>query len=81
MKEADIAEQSHNSHYVPEPELFHRVFPFHAVLDEDLSIVQVCARHVSVALQPRCSLVYDQFQTCKKLFLSSDIYRRGSIPV
>ncbi len=49
-KEAGTAEQSHDSHYVPEPELFHRVFPFHAVLDEDLSIVQVRARHVSFVM-------------------------------
>ena len=40
-KEAEIALQASASCYVPEAALFHRVFPFHMVIGEDLRVQQV----------------------------------------
>ena len=40
-KEAEICLQANTSHYVPEPELFHRIFPYHVVLDDQLRVVQI----------------------------------------
>ena len=40
-KEAEITCQANASRYVPEPSLFHRVFPFHIVIDKDMRAVQM----------------------------------------
>ena len=40
-KEAEITYQAQHSKYVPEAELFHRIFPFHVVLDEELRVLQL----------------------------------------
>ena len=40
-KEAEITCQASASRYIPEPALFHRLFPFHLVVDERLRVVQL----------------------------------------
>ena len=40
-KEAEISCQADSSTYIPEPALFHRIFPFHIVLDKDLQVLQL----------------------------------------
>eukprot|EP00955_Chlamydomonas_euryale_P036222 350383-Chlamydomonas_euryale.AAC.1 len=43
--------------YVPEPQLLQKLFPFHALLDRDLRIVQVCRRLRPMSRSPTpCTL-------------------------
>ena len=40
-KEARLSFESSSCSYAPEPELFHSVFPFHMVIDKEMTIRQV----------------------------------------
>ena len=40
-REAAHERQAASCSYAPEPPLFHRLFPYHFVLDKDLKVVQV----------------------------------------
>ena len=68
-KEAELTCQASASRYIPEPALFHRLFPFHLVVDERLVVVQLGTglRRMIPDLKLGV-LVSDHLEVCGSLF-------------